>query len=85
MAKTKKKEEPIVAENQIINEFKTIASTDAKSIVTAMEVKGIGCVVRVSTTSNGNVSEALTFVPSSKLVEVEGKVEIVSLFDLKNK
>jgi hypothetical protein len=83
MAKSKKKEEPIVAENQVVNEFKTIPSTDSTSVITAMEVKGIGCVVRVSTTSNGNVSEALTFVPSSKLVEVEGKAEIVSLFDQK--
>lgn len=83
MAKSKKKEEPIVAENQVVNEFKTIQSPDATTVITAMEVKGIGCVVRVSTTSNGNISEALTFVPSSKLVEVEGKAEIVSLFDQK--
>jgi hypothetical protein len=83
MAKSKKKEEPIVAENQVVNEFKTIQSTDATTVITAMEVKGIGCVVRVSTTAKGNVSEALTFVPSSKLVEVEGKAEIVSLFDQK--
>jgi len=52
----------------------------------AMEIKGVGCVVQVTTQQDKNVSDALTFVPNTKIKEVKdesGKVisrEIVSIF-----
>ena len=33
----------------------------------AMEIKGVGCVVQVTTQQGDNVSEALTFVPNVKI------------------
>jgi hypothetical protein len=59
--------------------------------VTAMEVKGIGVVIRTQSHIKGSISEASTFVPQSRILEVtgtDGEVtsrEIVSLFNLKNK
>ncbi len=43
----------------------------------AMEIKGGGCVVQVTTQQGDNVAEALTYVPSVKIVETkddDGKV-----------
>lgn len=43
----------------------------------AMEIKGVGCVVQVTTQQGDNVSEAVTFVPNVKIKEVNdnsGKV-----------
>ena len=34
----------------------------------AMEIPGVGCVVQVTTQQNGNIAEALTFVPGVKIV-----------------
>jgi hypothetical protein len=38
----------------------------------AMEIKGVGCVVQVTTQQGDNVSEALTFVPDVKIELIEG-------------
>ena len=35
----------------------------------AMEIKGVGCVVQVSTQQGHNVAEAVTFVPGTKIYE----------------
>lgn len=35
----------------------------------AMEIKGLGCVVQVSTQQGENVAEAITFVPGVKIQE----------------
>ena len=35
----------------------------------AMEIKGLGCVVQVSTQQGKNVAEAITFVPGVKIQE----------------
>ena len=37
----------------------------------AMEIKGIGCVIQVTTQNHGYV-EALTFVPGVKIVDIDG-------------
>lgn len=37
------------------------------SVTSAMEIQGIGCVLRVSTADNGSVHEALTFVPNVRI------------------
>jgi hypothetical protein len=38
----------------------------------AMEIKGIGCVVQVTTQQGNNIAEALTFVPGVKIEEIDG-------------
>jgi hypothetical protein len=44
----------------------------------AMEVVGVGCVVRVRTNCNDKLTEALTFVPGSKLVrDAEDRCHVV--------
>ena len=35
----------------------------------AMEIVGVGCVVQVTTQQGDNISEALTFVPNTKIEE----------------
>lgn len=53
----------------------------------AMEIKNVGCVIQVTTQQDGNVAEAITFVPGVKIIttkDVEGKIlgrEIVSIFE----
>jgi hypothetical protein len=37
------------------------------STTSAMEIPGVGCVIRVSTVDNGFVHEALTFVPNVRI------------------
>ena len=34
----------------------------------AMQIDGVGCIVRVSSGHQGAVSEALTFVPNAKVI-----------------
>ena len=46
----------------------------------AMEVKGNGCVVQVTTQQGNNVSEALAFVPSVKIVEDENGGKKLQIF-----
>ena len=36
----------------------------------AMEIKGLGCVVQVTTQQGTNVSEALTFVPGVRILSI---------------
>ena len=43
----------------------------------AMEIKGVGCVIQVTTQQGSNVAEAVTFAPNCKIKEetdAEGKV-----------
>lgn len=48
----------------------------------AMEIKGVGCVVQVTTQQGDNVSEAITFVPLCKIKETKGKDGVVTLREL---
>lgn len=55
--------------------FKLICKAHSKSegwmkSTKAMEIEGVGCVVQVTTQQGENVSEALTFVPGVKIVDV---------------
>lgn len=36
----------------------------------AMEIKGVGCIVQVTTQQGDNIAEALTFVPGCKIIEI---------------
>jgi len=50
----------------------------------AMEIKGVGCVIQVTTQQNDHVAEAVTFIPAVKIKEsiVDEKVvgrELVSI------
>jgi len=38
----------------------------------AMEIEGVGCVIQVTTQQGDNVSEALTFVPNTKIELIDG-------------
>lgn len=54
--------------------FVCIAKVSSKSgkwmkSTKVMEIKGVGCVVQVSTQINDNVSEAVTFVPGTMLIK----------------
>ena len=69
--------------------FKLICKASSKSegwmkSTKAMEIEGGGCVIQVTTQQGDNVSEALTFVPLVKIVEIDGDVQnglkIVSLY-----
>jgi nitrate reductase NapAB chaperone NapD len=45
----------------------------------AMEIKGVGCVVQVTTQQGNNVAEALTFVPGVEISrEAKSDGEVVS-------
>ena len=39
----------------------------------AMEIKGVGCVVQVTTQQGDNIAEAVTFVPNVKIKETKDK------------
>lgn len=57
--------------------FKLISKASSKDegwmkSTKAMEIKGVGCVVQVTTQQNDNVAEALTFVP---FVEIQEEME----------
>ena len=41
----------------------------------AMEIKGVGCVVQVTTQQSDNVAEAITFVPGVKIELIDGNKE----------
>ena len=44
------------------------------------EIKGVGCIVQVTTQQGDNVAEALTFVPGVKMVEdVDGVRRLTSI------
>ena len=71
--------------------FKLICKASSKSeswmkSTKAMQIDNLGCVVQVTTQQGDNVSEALTFVPNSKIKEIkdsEGKVierKLVSMY-----
>ena len=69
--------------------FKLISKASSKNegwmkSTKAMEIEGIGCVVQVTTQQNGNVAEALTFVPQVKIevTKEEGKVTSRKLVSL---
>jgi hypothetical protein len=38
----------------------------------AMEIKGVGCVIQVTTLENGRPAEALVFVPNTKIELING-------------
>ena len=43
----------------------------------AMEIKGVGCVVQVTTQQGNNVAEAVTFVPGCRIKETQNEEGIV--------
>jgi len=50
----------------------------------AMEIKGLGCVVQVTTQQENRIAEAVTFVPGAKIKEIkdeEGNVIGRELFN----
>jgi len=48
----------------------------------ACEIKGVGCIVQVTTQQGDNVSEAVTFVPNAKIIDdVNGGRKLVSVSD----
>ena len=56
------------------NTFKLISKASSKAegwmkSTKAMEIKGIGCVVQVSTQQGDNIAEAVTFVPGVRIEE----------------
>lgn len=47
----------------------------------AMEIKGVGCCVQVTTQQGENVAEAITFVPNVKIVEdIDGGRKLVQIY-----
>ena len=38
----------------------------------AMEIEGVGCVIQVTTQQDGNIAEAITFVPNVKIELIDG-------------
>lgn len=57
--------------------FKLISKASSKAegwmkSTKAMEIRGVGCVIQVTTQQDANVAEALTFVPGVKIVEIDG-------------
>jgi hypothetical protein len=73
--------------------FKLISKASSKSenwlkSTKAMQIDGVGCVVQVTTQQGSNVAEAVTFVPSVKILEIknlEGEVISRKLVSLKTK
>lgn len=60
--------------------FKLISKASSKNegwmkSTKAMEIKGIGCVVQVTTQQGDNIAEALTFVPGAKIIEFKKHYE----------
>jgi len=54
--------------------FKLISKASSKSegwmkSTKAMEIERVGCVIQVTTQQDGQIAEALTFVPAVKIVE----------------
>ena len=43
----------------------------------AMQIKGVGCVIQVTTQQGDNIAEALTFVPGAKIEETLNEEGIV--------
>jgi hypothetical protein len=43
----------------------------------AMLIKGVGCVIQVTTQQGDNVAEALTFVPGVKIEEIQNEEGVV--------
>ncbi len=41
----------------------------------AMEIKGVGCVIQVTTQQGDNIAEALTFAPNCKIELIDGDVK----------
>ncbi len=71
--------------------FKLICKASSKNenwmkSTKAMQIDNLGCVVQVTTQQGDNVSEALTFVPNTKIKEIkdsDGKVierKLVSMY-----
>ncbi|MAW08006.1 MAG: hypothetical protein CME61_06960 [Halobacteriovoraceae bacterium] len=57
--------------------FKLICKASSKTegwmkSTKAMEIEGVGCVVQVTTQQGGNVAEAVTFVPDTMIVDIDG-------------
>ena len=57
--------------------FKLISKAISKSgkwmkSTKAMEIKGVGCVVQVTTQQNNNIAEAVTWVPGVRILELKG-------------
>ena len=49
----------------------------------AMDIPGVGCVLRVSSFANGNVAESLQFLPGAAVLERKnGEVKIVDVAEL---
>lgn len=54
----------------------------------AMQIDGVGCVVQVTTQQDGNVAEALCFVPGVRIIDhplEDGKVTERSIVPIKSK
>ena len=43
----------------------------------AMQIKGVGCVIQVTTQQGEQVAEALTFVPGVKIEEIKNSEDVV--------
>jgi len=60
--------------------FKLICKASSKNegwmkSTKAMQIDGVGCVIQVTTQQGDNVSEALTFVPGVKIIELGDNVQ----------
>jgi len=53
----------------------------------AMEIEGVGCVIQVTTQQGDNISEALTFVPNTRITSINGdyhngrKIEVIEMVE----
>jgi len=62
--------------------FKLISKASSKAekwmkSTKAMEIRGVGCVVQVTTQQGDNVAEALTFIPGVKIEEFKTDGQVV--------
>lgn len=60
-----------------VDTFKLLCKASSKNegwmkSTKAMEIKGVGCVVQVTTQQGENIAEALTFVPGVCIQEIDG-------------
>lgn len=64
----------LIAEDEGVEDPSPGCSSEYWNLSTrAMQIYGIGCVIKTSTIVNGNVSEALVFVPGTKIYETKNE------------
>lgn len=64
------------------DQFKLISKASSESegwmkSTKAMEIKGVGCVIQITTQQNDQVAEALVFVPLVKIHEIKKGDKII--------